>query len=152
MVGAGSAGLGVSMTTEEKLREKLRKISALFEGAKTVGERHAAEAAIARVKEALAATAQIEQPIEVRFTLPDRWQRRLFMALCRRYGLEPYRYTRQRYSTVMVRAPKSFVDMTLWPEYLQIKTALDEYLNEATELIIRQEVYRDIREAPEQAG
>jgi hypothetical protein len=32
------------MTTEQKLREKLRKISALFEGAKTIGERHAAPA------------------------------------------------------------------------------------------------------------
>jgi hypothetical protein len=140
------------MTTEQKLREKLRKISALFEGAKTVGERHAAAAAIERVKQALAAIARTEQPVEMRFTLTDRWQRRLFTALCRRYGLEPYRYIRQRYTTVMVRVPRSFVDRTLWPEYLQIKKALDEYLNEATERIVRQEVYRDTREAPERAG
>jgi hypothetical protein len=139
------------MTTEQKLREKLRKISALFEGAKTFGERQAAEAAILRVKKALAAIAQTEQPVEMQFTLPDRWQRRLFMALCRRYGLEPYRYRRQRYTTVMVRIPRSFVDKTLWPEYLEIKEALDEYLNEATERIIREEVYRDAGEAPERA-
>jgi len=139
------------MTTEQKLREKLRKISALFEGAKTIGERHAAAAAIERVKQALAAMAQTEQPVEMRFTLPDLWQRRLFAALCRRYGLEPYRYVRQRYTTVMVRVPRSFVDRTLWPEYLQIKRALDEYLKEATERIIRQEVYRDTREARERA-
>ncbi|MGA2984074.1 MAG: hypothetical protein ABSG32_09675 [Terriglobia bacterium] len=140
------------MTTEQKLREKLGKISALFEGAKTPGERQAAEAAIGRVKEALAAIGQIERPVEMQFTLPDLWQRRLFTALCRRYGLEPYRYRRQRYTTVMVRVPRSFVDKTLWPEYLQIKKALDEYLTEATERIIRQEVYRDTREAPERAS
>ena len=139
------------MTTEQKLREKLRKISALFEGAKTIGERHAAAAAIERVRQALAAIVQTEQPVEMRFTLPDLWQRRLFAALCRRYGLEPYRYVRQRYTTVMVRVPRSFVDRTLWPEYLQIKRALDEYLKEATERIIRQEVYRDTREARERA-
>jgi hypothetical protein len=139
------------MATEQKLREKLRKISALFEGAQTIGERHAAAAAIERVRQALAAIAQTEQPVEMRFTLPDLWQRRLFAALCRRYGLEPYRYVRQRYTTVMVRVPRSFVDRTLWPEYLQIKKALDEYLNEATERIIRQEVYRDTREARERA-
>src|SRR3974377_51970 len=98
----------MSMTTEQRLREKLRKISALFEGATTAGERRAAEAAILRVKKALAAIAQTEQPIEMQFTLPDRGQRRLFMALCRRYGLEPYRYRRQRYTTVMVRVPRSF--------------------------------------------
>jgi hypothetical protein len=139
------------MTTEQSLREKLRKISALFEGAKTTGERNAAEAALLRVKKALAAIAQTEQPLEMRFTLPDRWQRRLFTALCRRYGLEPYRYLRQRYTTVMVRAPRSFVERTLWPEYLEIKEALDEYLSEATERIIREEVFRDTREARERA-
>ena len=137
------------MTTEQKLREKLRKISALFEGAKTVGERHAAAAAIDRVKRALGEMARTEQPVEIRFTLPDQWQRRLFAALCRRFGLEPNRYKGQRYTTVVVRAPRSFVDRTLWPEYLELREALDEYLNQATERIIREEVYRNAGEATE---
>jgi hypothetical protein len=140
------------LTSEQQLREKLRKISALFEGAATLGERAAAAAAIDRVKQALGAMRKTEALLEVRFTLPDRWQRRLFTALCRRYGLEPYRYTRQRHTTVMVRAPRSFVDKTLWPEYLEIKDALDGWLNEATERIIREEVYGDAAEAPERAG
>jgi hypothetical protein len=140
------------MATEQELRQKLRKISALFEGATSRGERTAAAAAIARVKEALAALQRTEQPIEVQFTVPDRWQRRLFVALCRRYGIEPYRYKRQRYSTVTVRAPRSFIDRTLWPEYLGIKEALNEFLNEATERIIREEVYRDAAEAAERNG
>jgi hypothetical protein len=121
-------------------------------GATTSGERSAAAAAIARVKKALAVAVQTEQPAEIRFTLSDRWQRRLFTALCRRYGLEPYRYKRQRYTTVIVRVPRSFVDKTLLPEYLEIKEALDQYLNEATERIIREEVYRDATEARERAG
>ena len=75
--------------------------------------------------------------------------RRLFLALCRRYGLRPFRYPRQRHSTVVVRAPKSFVNQTLWPEYLEIARALDEYLNEATERIIRDEVFGDSGEAEE---
>ncbi len=52
----------------------------------------------------------------------------------------------------MVRAPPSFVDNTLWPEYQQLKAALDEYLNDATERIIREDVYGDAGEAPERAG
>ena len=135
------------MFTEQELRERLRKISALFEGATTPGERNAAAAAIERVKKSLAGLQQTERAVELQFSLPDRWQRRLFTALCRRYGLEPYRYKRQRYTTVMVRAPRSFVDMTLWPEYQQIKGALDEYISEATERIIREEVYGDAGEA-----
>ena len=139
------------MTTERELREKLRKISALFEGATTIGERSAAEAAIARVKKALAAAARVQQPVETQFTLSDHWQRRLFTALCRRYGLEPYRYRRQRYTTVVLRAPRSFIERTLWPEYLQLRDALNEYLNEATERIIREEVNGTSAEAPERA-
>lgn len=137
------------MTTEQQLRERLRKIAALFEGATTIGERNAAAAAIERIKRAIDAAAKVEKPVEYRFNLPDHWKRRLFSALCRRYGLEPYRYRRQRYTTVMVRVPKSFVDATLWPEYLQLSSALDEYLNEATERIIREEVYGDAGEAAE---
>src|SRR5207302_3524210 len=40
--------------TEEQLREKLRKITALFEGAATAGERQAAAAAMERLRQALA--------------------------------------------------------------------------------------------------
>jgi hypothetical protein len=140
------------MTTEQELRQKLRKISALFEGATTAGERDAAAAAIDRVRKALAAVEQVERPVETQFKLVDRWNRRLFTALCRRYGLKPYRYPRQRHSTVTVRAPRSFINNTLWPEFLQIQKALDEYLNEATERIIREEVFGDSDEAEERAG
>jgi hypothetical protein len=52
---------------------------------------------------------------------------------------------------MIVKAPRSFIDKTLWPEYVQLKKALDEYLNDATDRIIREEVYRDAAEAPERA-
>ena len=138
------------MSTEQDLREKLRKIAALFEGATSAGEREAAEAALNRVRAALAATEKTERSIEMSFRLPDPWKRRAFLALCRRYGLRPYRYPRQRYSTILVRAPESFINRTLWPEYLEISRALDEYLHEATERIIREEVFGDADEAEEQ--
>ena len=141
------------MTTEQELREKLRKISRLFEGATTEGERRAAAAATERVKKALAAAAQTDRPVETRFTLSDLWHRRLFTALCRRYRLEPYRYRGQRHAhRCRARSPIVCSDKILWPEYLQLKDALDEYLNEATERIIREEVYSDFAEATERTG
>lgn len=144
------------MTSEAQLREKLRKIAALFEGATTTGERAAAAAAMERIKKGLgSAPAGVkkrpEPATEFQFSLPDRWQRRLFSALCRRHRLEPYRYKRQRHTTVMVRVPKSFVETTLWPEYQELKEALNEYLTEATERIIREEVFGDANEASERA-
>jgi len=140
------------MANEKLLREKLRKITALFEGAATAGERQAAAAAIERIRQALNAASQTQSLPETKFSMADQWQRRLLSALCRRYGLEPYRYKGQRYTTVLVRAPRSFVDNTLWPEYLELQAALHSYLNEATERIIRDEVYRDADEAKERAG
>jgi hypothetical protein len=139
-------------STEQELRQKLRKIAALFEGAATVGEKDAAAAAFERVRVALKAAEQQERSVETDFRLPDRWSRRLFTALCRRHGLKPYRYPRQRYSTVVLRAPVSFINNILWPEFLEIKSALDEYLDEATERIIREEVFRESEEAEERVS
>jgi hypothetical protein len=105
------------MSIESQLREKLRKIEALFAGAGTAGERLAAEAALERVRARLAELGGRDAAIEMQFSMPDRWSRHLFLALCRRYGLAPYRYHRQRRNTVMVRAPKGFINEVLWPEF-----------------------------------
>ena len=139
------------MSTEQQLREKLRKITALFEGAATAGERQAAAAAIERIRQSLKASVQTAPVPEMKITLADQWNRRLFSALCRRYGLEPYRYKGQRYTTVMVRVPRQFLDNTLWPEYIELQKALHAWLNEATDRIIREEVYGNAGEASERA-
>ena len=43
------------------------------------------------------------------------------------------RYLRQRYSTILVRALRPFINQTLWPEYLEISLtlALEQYPHEA---------------------
>ena len=134
------------MTTEQELRDKLRKIEALFAGAATNGERMAAMAARDRIREKLKGVEAQERPVEMTFTLGDGWHVRLFLALCRRYGLKPYRRYRQRRTTVMVDVVPSFVDDLLWPEYTQLAEALRDYLDEATERIIRDEVFKDAAE------
>ena len=139
----------VGMDNEALLREKLRKIEALFAGAGTEGERLAAGAALQRLRQRLAQAQQQEKTLELKFTFPDSWARRLFVALCRRYDLTPFRYKRQRYTTVMLRAPRGFVDTILWPEFSALHQALSTYLNDATERIIRDEVYGDTAEAEE---
>ena len=137
------------MTSEEELRLKLRKIEALFEGAGTIGERDAAGAARARIKARLAQAEKTAPAVEYTFTLGDQWSRQLFVALCRRYDLKPYRYARQRYTTVMLKVPKAFVDDVLWPQYSALSKELREYLDQATSKIISEEVHRDTTEAQE---
>jgi hypothetical protein len=134
---------------ETGIRERLRKIEALFAAAGTEGERQAAGAALDRLRARLAETQHREAAVELRISLPDRWSRQLFMALCRRYGLRPYRYHRQRHTTLMLRVPQQFFDTVLWPEFHEINQTLHEYLNAVTDRVIRDEVFADISEAPE---
>jgi len=61
----------------------------------------------------------------------------LFVALCRRYGLKPYRDDGRRYSTLQLRAPETFQKQTLWPEYLALAKELEAHLKELTERVIR---------------
>ncbi len=139
------------MASEDQLRAKLRKIEALFAGAGTEGERDAAAAALGRIQEKLASARRTSGPIEMRFSLGDRWSRRLFVALCRRYGLNPYRYHRQRYTTVMLMVPRQFVDDILWPEFEQLNSVLVDYLAGVTDRIISEELFGDLSEASEVA-
>jgi hypothetical protein len=92
-----------AMSIEDRLRERLLKAERLFLGAAAVSEREAAEAAIERLNAKLTESARQDPPVEMKFTMPDAWSVKLFVALCRRYGLRPYRYARQRRTTVMVR-------------------------------------------------
>lgn len=137
---------------ERDLIEKLRKIERLHAGAATTGEREAAAEALERVRRRLAELEREEPAIEYRFKLNDDWSRKLFIALLRRYGLRPYRYARQRRTTVMARVPRSFVNRTLWPEYLELSATLRQYLAEVTERVIAEGVHGDTSEEEVVAG
>jgi hypothetical protein len=73
--------------------------------------------------------------------------RKLFVALARRYGLEPYRYQRQRHNTVMVRVSRRFVDDTLWPEFSELDRTLREGLARATDTLIANVFHQESTEA-----
>ena len=134
---------------EAEVRARLRKIEALFARPGSAGERLAAEAASARIRARLAAFEESEKTIEMKFSLTDAWSRQLFLALSRRYGLTPYRYPRQRRTTLMLKVPERFVDETLWPEFKQLNRVLVDYLSQVTERIIREEVFAQTAEAEE---
>ncbi len=132
---------------EQKLMEKLRLIEALFSRAATKGEQVAAERARERIQERLRLIEKEAPLIEFRFSMGDMWSRKVFVALLRRYGIKPYRYSRQRYTTVMARVSKRFVDETLWPEFLEFSETLKAYLSEITDRVVSQVIHRDSSEA-----
>jgi hypothetical protein len=52
---------------------------------------------------------------------------------------------------IMVKAPRSFVATTLWPEFREINAALVEYLAAITDKVIREEVWGESPEVEEMA-
>lgn len=137
------------MQSEDRLRETLRKIEALYAGAATTGEKSAAGAAAERIRRRFEAASKTEQAEEFKFSISDPWSRQLFIALCRRYGLKPFRYARMHRQTVMVRAPASVVNATLWPEFEDLNRALTTHLHEITRKIIQEEVHGSTQDAEE---
>jgi hypothetical protein len=137
------------MFLEGTLLEKLRKIEALHAGTKVDGEREAAKRAAERIRARLAELQGSEREVVLIYSLPDPWKRKLFMALCRRYGLRPYRERGRRYSSVLVRAPKTFQDQTLFPEFEALANELDTHLAELTDRVIREAIHSDVSEATE---
>ena len=132
---------------EARLIDKLRLIEALFSGATTEGEKVAAERARERILERLKLWEKEDPPVEHRFTMADIWSRKVFVALLRRYGMRPYRYSGQRYTTVMARVSKRFVDETLWPEFQEISETLRSYLSGVTDRVVQKVIHQDSSEA-----
>lgn len=133
----------------QDLLETLRRIEALHARTDVAGERDAAAAALENMRARLARMEKQDPPVEYKFSMPDSWSRRLFTALLRRYGIQPYRYRGQRYATVMARVSKSFVDETLWPEYVELDEVLQKYLSDVTDRVIREAIYEDSSEPEE---
>lgn len=103
------------MADDKDIREKLAKLEALFARGATAGERAAAGAARDRLQQKLSFAAEEgDAPeIELQYSLPDVWSVRIFVALCRKNGIHPCRYPRQRRTTVMVRVRQSHFEQTV---------------------------------------
>jgi len=107
------------------IADKIRKIEALIAGAKSDGERQAAEFARQRFQEKI-----IAQPMEYTVRVHSSWKKKLFCAICSKHGLKTYRYARQKYTTTMLRVAKPFMDLVLWPEYNKYAAILDKLTEE----------------------
>jgi len=137
---------------EAELFARLALVEALHAGATTSGEANAAALAKERIRARLAKLQTEAPPIEYAFSMPDHWNRQLMLALLRRYDIRPYRYARQRRTTIRARIPERFVDETLWPTYLELSDLLHRHLEEVTQRIISQAISADTSEAEERSG
>lgn len=126
---------------DDELRARLAKLEALFRRAGTDGERAAAKAAIDRVQARLGDT---DAPaIEMKFSFPDPWAVRLFVAVCRKHGVRPYRYPRQRRTTIMARAPRERFEQEIWREFSALHAELNIYFADTVDHLIQSAMKSD---------
>ena len=118
------------------LLERIKKIEALINGATTAGEQTAAISAKDRLLKKNP-TLEIDKDVyEYKLFASDSWHKKLLLAICRKYGVLPYRYKRQKYTTVMVNINGTFLNDVLWPEYLEYSNHLEKLVEEVTDGLI----------------
>lgn len=123
------------MDRTDDIRAKLEKLEALFARGATEGERVAAGAALDRLTSKLKDVPK-EDEVELKYSLPDSWAVRIFVALCRKHGVKPYRYPRQRRTTVMVRVLPDAFERTVMVEFKTLHRELVAYFQETVDHLI----------------
>ncbi len=135
--------------TEQELKKRIAKLEALFVGTSYEGEKQAAKNNLDRLLDRLQKEQAKEKISEMKFTGLTPHSKKLFMALLSRYGLKAYRYYRQKYTTVMVKGPRDFINDVVWAEFLELDELLEEHLDEVTDRIISQNICSTVQEERE---
>ena len=58
------------------------------------------------------------------------------VAVCRKHGVRPYRYRRQRRTSVVVRAREREFNRVVWPEYSRLQNELESYFEDVTDHLV----------------
>ena len=115
--------------------DKLAKIEALIERASSEGEKQAAQLAKERVLNKISLD-QSNKPIEYKVSFSSPWEKRLFVALCRKHGFQTYRYPKQKYTTARLMISKNIMEEVLWPDYQRYSKMLRELIEEIMKDVI----------------
>jgi hypothetical protein len=95
-------------------------------------------AALPDVRDARTRLAELkarEAPVECQLTL-DPWLGTLILARLKQYGVEPFRYAKQRVTTIMVRVPPTFADEILMPDLERLSKTGQAYFADATQRLV----------------
>jgi hypothetical protein len=61
---------------------------------------------------------------EFQCNMKHEWETFIFHALLKRYGIKPYRYRKQRKTTILVRVSKAAMNGLLWPIFTDVAAEL----------------------------
>ena len=79
----------------QNILERIKKVEALISWAKSDWEKNAAMAAKERIFKKYPELDIKNNIVEYTIKTQDSWHKKLFVAICRKYNIKPYRYYRQ---------------------------------------------------------
>ncbi len=123
--------------SETELGAKMRQIEAGHAGVTGDDEPARAARAIDEIRKRLADARSRAADEECSYVVRHESERILFYALCFRYGLKPFRRPRAHSSTISLRAPRPFLDTTLWPVFTALADELHSHLDDVTARVLR---------------
>lgn len=103
------------------------------------------------VRARLAETRSREPDVEVVVAIPSEPDARVFLLLCRRYGIDVYRRSKRRDARLMIRVPESFEQTVLRPLYAAISDAVETHLIEVADHAMRVAFDLDVTPSPRPA-
>ena len=118
--------------TDAELCSAMRGIEAAHARVTGDDEPGRAKRAMDDIRRRLVEARSRENDVECSYAIPDPREMDLFIALCVRYGLDPFRRPRQRGTSVLVLAPASFMKTTFWPEFVALADQLKRHLSDVT--------------------
>jgi len=130
----------------------MRQIEATYAGVTGDDDPARAARAIEDIRRRLADARSREADDECSYAVRHESERLLFMALCFRYGLDPFRRPRAHASTITVRAPRSFLDASLWPEFVALADELRRHLDDVTGRVLQGAFPETVVPIPEALG
>lgn len=134
-----SSGLGRSLkkTAIDTMSffDRFTTIEALIQRVPSEEERQAAQLIKDRILTKIALD-EAHKPVAYRISFGSSWEKRLFIALCRKHGFKTYRYKKQKFTTVRLNISKIMMDEVLWPDYLQYSKMLKKLIKDITQGLI----------------
>ena len=116
----------------QDILERIKKVEALISWAKSEWEKQAAMFAKERILKKYPEIENTQNKKEYKIYTQDSWHKKLFSAICRKYWIKPYRYYRQKYTTVNININEDFLNEVLWKEYLEYSEILEKLVWDVT--------------------
>lgn len=94
-------------------------------------------------KKKLKDISHLEEIYEIIVNTKTDWNRQIFLALCEKYNLEPYRYKGEKKTTIKLETTMDFMENILWPDYKKFTKIYHKSMEDILKKCIEKILYKE---------